>query len=280
MAFFLVKASSVFGQSEKHTVRSANGTTIGYTIIGSGSVPIVFVHGALNSGEQWMQVATALSEHCTCYVMDRWGRGDSDNHEDYSVKREAEDIIAVLKAAGPNAFLLGHSSGAIYALEAALEMAPAGLILYEPPIHGFIESRFVEDVWPRIQIAAKEKRLKDVLTIFLKDEAEVSDEELAFLQSTPLWDHMLSLTPHSVREWAELVQKKPTTSRYQEIGAPTLLLTGSRNTNHPSFATQALNKMWPKARVVTLNGQAHTANLSAPKMVAKEISNFIHERNR
>ncbi len=45
--------------------------------------------------------------------------------------------------------------------------------------------------------------------------------------------------PHSVREWAELVQNKPTVNRYQDITGPTLLLSGTEAENHPSFATKA-----------------------------------------
>jgi pimeloyl-ACP methyl ester carboxylesterase len=275
----LIIQQTVSGQAGYHTVRSADGTTIGYTKVGSGAVPIVLVHGALNSGEQWMQVARALADHCTCYVMDRWGRGGSGSHEDYSVKSEAEDIIAVLEAAGQGAFLMGHSSGAIYALEAALRIPVEGLILYEPPIHA-IYGRFAKEIWDSIRIAAKEERFKDALSIFLTKEAEVSDQELAFLQSIPLWNHMLSLTPHFVREWAELLQDKPTVSRYQKIKVPTLLLTGSETINNPSFATQTLDEMWPQARVTKLEGQGHGANLAAPEMVAKEITSFLLETNR
>jgi pimeloyl-ACP methyl ester carboxylesterase len=272
----LIIQQSVSGQAGYHTVHSADGTAISYTKVGSGPVPIVLVHGALNSGEQWMQVAKALAEHCTCYVMDRWGRGGSGSHEDYSIKSEAEDIIAVLEAAGQDAFLLGHSSGAIYALEAALRTPVAGLILYEPPIHAF-HGRFAKEIWESIQVAAKEERYKDALSIFLTKEAGVSDQELAFLQSIPSWNHMLNLTPQSVREWAELIRDKPNVGRYQEIKVSTLLLTGSKTINYPSFATQALYEMWPKARVTKLEGQGHGANLAAPEMVAKEITNFIFE---
>lgn len=275
----LIIQQAVSGQAGYHTVRSADGTTIGYTKVGSGPVPIVLVHGALNSGEQWMQVARALAEHCTCYVMDRWGRGGSGSHEDYSVKSEAEDIIAVLEAAGQGAFLLGHSSGAIYALEAAVRTPVAALILYEPPIHAF-HGRFAKEIWDSIQIAAKEERFKDALSIFLTKEGGVSDQELAFLQSIPLWDHMLNLTPPSIREWAALIQDKPTVSRYRKIKVPALLLTGSKTINHPSFAIQTLKEMWPQARLIKLEGQGHGANLAAPEMVAKEITSFILETNR
>lgn len=271
----LINQQTVSGQTEYHTARSADGTAIGFTKIGSGSVPVVFVHGALNSGEHWMPVATAMSEHCTCYVMDRWGRGGSDNRTNYSLNHEAEDIIAVLEAAGTDAFLLGHSSGAIYVLEVALKTSPAGLILYEAPIHGFHG-----EIWDHIRIAAEEERFEDVVSIFLTGEAELSGEELVSLKTTPSWDQMVGLAPHSAREWAELVQNKPTVNRYQDIKVPTLLLTGTETENHPSFATQGLDDTLPNTRIVKLNGQGHTANLSAPEMVAKEITNFILETNR
>lgn len=275
----LINQQMVFGQTEYNTVHSADGTVIGFTKIGSGSVPLVIVHGALNSGEQWLPVAQALSDNCTCYVMDRWGRGGSGIHPDYSVNREAEDIAAVLEVAGPNAILLGHSSGAIYTLETALKFPPQKLILYEPPINGF-HGRFVQEIWDSIRLAAEEERYEDALTIFLTDEVEISNEQLAYIKSTPMWEKMLSLTPNSVQEWAELVRYKPTVKQYRDISVPTLLLTGSKDINHPSFATQDLDELWPpeQAQVRVLNGQGHIANLEAPEMVTKEIIDFILEK--
>lgn len=280
IAFFLAEASSVFGQAEKHTVQSADGTTIGFTKIGSGPVPVVIVHGALNTHEQWLPLATAMNEQFTCYVMDRWGRGWSDDRTDYSLKKEAEDIAAVLEEAGPDAFLLGHSSGAIYALEAALTSSLAGLVLYEPPILAFEKNRFFEKNRDPVRIAADEERWEDMVSIFLKDEARISEEELTFLQASPFWEPMVDLAPVTACEWVELEENKPTVNRYQNIKVPTLFLTGSENENHPSFATKALNERLPDARIVILNGHGHSAHLDDPKLVAKEITNFILEPNR
>jgi pimeloyl-ACP methyl ester carboxylesterase len=267
-------------QIEYRKVSSADGTTIGFTRVGSGPVPVVFVHGALNSGAQWMSVAEAMGEHFTCYVMDRWGRGGSGSHSSYSLANEAQDIVAVLEAAGPDAYLLGHSSGAIYVLEAALESPPAGLILYEPPINAFHGS-FIE-VLGRIQVASAEEDFEAALSIFLADEAGLSREELAFLESTPGsgWDQMLELTPHSVKEWAELARDKPTVDRYRGIAVPTLLLTGTETEASPSFATRALDDMFPESRIAKLNGQGHGANRDAPEMVAKEVASFVLETIR
>ena len=277
----LIHQQTVLGQTEYHTTRSADGTTIGFSKIGTGSVPVVFVHGALNSGDQWMSVAKAMGEQFTCFVMDRWGRGGSDSHTNYSLNSEAEDIVAVLKAAGPDAYLLGHSSGAIYALEAALKIRPAGLILYEPPIHAF-HGRFVEETLGRIQDASVKGQFEDALSIFLTDEGGLSREQVAYLQSTPGsgWDQMVKLTPLSVTEWTELAQDKPPINRYRDIAVPMLLLTGTQTENHPSFATRALHDLHPKSLIVKLDGQGHAANLAAPELVAKEVTNFILAKTR
>lgn len=258
---------------DRETVESRDGTRIGFRRVGSGPVPVVIVHGALNSGEQWVPVASELADACTCYVMDRWGRGLSDDRSDYSLEREVEDVEAVLQAAGSDAYLLGHSSGAIYALEVARRAPVAGLILYEPPLHGF-HGRFVP-ILDRIRAAVREERHEEALLIFLRDEAERSEEELTFLQTTPLWQHMASLTPHSLREWDELLRVRATVDRYRDVSVPTLLLTGSETEDHPSFATRELAEMWPEARVAGLDGQGHAGNLAAPALVAQEIGEFI-----
>lgn len=154
--------------------------------------------------------ATVLAGQCTCYVVDRWGRGASEHHTDYSFEREAEDIGAVLAVAGPEAHLLGHSSGAIYALEAARRSPPAGLILYEPPLHAGPE---FERILERMRRAAKEERLDDVVSIFLREEGRLPEEELSLMRETPLWERMVALAPQSVREWRELVEAAPTVDR-------------------------------------------------------------------
>lgn len=143
---------------ERQSVRSDDGTSIGYVKIGSGPVPLVIVHGVLNTADSWVSVATALAARCTCYVIDRRGRGRSGDSESYSFDREIEDIGAVLSAVGPEAYLLGHSSGAIYALEAARRYPLEGLILYEPPLHYDGFENVVDRIKARVEMRVSESR--------------------------------------------------------------------------------------------------------------------------
>lgn len=110
--------------------RSADGTSIGFARLGSGPA-VVFVHGSLSTGDDWRQVATAMAGQCTCFLMDRRGRGRSGDASDYAIDREYDDIKAVLDVAGPGTHLVGHSYGAIGALGAALGAPIGRLVLYE-----------------------------------------------------------------------------------------------------------------------------------------------------
>ena len=257
---------------ETHTVRSADSTRIGFAKIGSGPAPLVIVHGALNSAEQWLSVAQALAEHCTCYVMDRRGRGRSGDGTAYVFDREIEDIAAVLQVAGPDAFLLGHSSGAIYALEAARRQPIAGLVLYEPPLH--LQRQFKE-IFERIRPLMQQERFNDAVALFYWEEAGLPEEQLSALRSTPLWTQMVTLAPTAHREWEALLETGLTVERFGEISVPTLVLTGTVTEDHTSFVTRALRSTLPDARIELLDDQAHAAHRMAPGLVARKVTDFL-----
>jgi len=269
------ESAGTLSDTNQQTVRSADGTRIAYTKVGSGPVPLVMVHGGFSTSQQWMFVAEKLSElsdQFTCYVVDRWGRGGSEGRPEYSLEHDVNDIIAVLEEAGPDTYLLGHSGGAIISLEAAKRAQIAGLILYETPLH---LERFVEDIWDRFHSAAQGERYEEALTIFLAEEAEVPDDIIAEIQGTPHWDHLLEHTPHTAFEIEALVDARFEVDRYADISVPTLLLAGTETADHPSFATQALDDLVPNARTAWLDGEGHTANETSPEMVAQEIIEFV-----
>src|SRR5262245_57798877 len=102
--------------------RSKDGTTIAFDRTGQGPV-VVLVDGALCHRAFGPSAALAkeLAAHFTVVTYDRRGRGDSDAAAcgPDAVEREVEDLDAVVKAAGAPASVLGVSSGAALALEAA-----------------------------------------------------------------------------------------------------------------------------------------------------------------
>jgi pimeloyl-ACP methyl ester carboxylesterase len=67
-------------------------------------------------------------------LVDRRGRGESGDGSNYAIEREFDDVVAVVDPIGNGVDLLGHSFGAVWALEAGLRTSHLRkLILYEPP---------------------------------------------------------------------------------------------------------------------------------------------------
>jgi pimeloyl-ACP methyl ester carboxylesterase len=109
-------AASVFAGK----VLSKDGTVISFEKLGYGW-PVILVDGALcyRGMGRTGQLAELLAHHFAVYTYDRRGRGDSGDTAPYSMEREIEDIAALLREAGGEAFIWGMSSGAVLAMEAA-----------------------------------------------------------------------------------------------------------------------------------------------------------------
>lgn len=258
-----------------HRVRSSDGTQIGVHSVGSGR-PLVLVHGAWNWAEHWLGVADELADAYTCWVMDRRARASSGDGDGYSFDREIEDITAVLEAAGPDASLLGHSSGAIYTLETALRASVGNLLVYEPPLR-WAERGDPADLVGRIRALIDEGKLESAAELFFSEEGRLDDEGLTFLRTLPEWEPMVTLAPVCVREWDAILAADLSVDRYRELSTPTLVLAGSENLDHPSMATESLAATLPEVRTAVLDGQGHMANRTDPPLVASEVRAFLEE---
>jgi pimeloyl-ACP methyl ester carboxylesterase len=102
-------------------VTSKDGTSIGYRQLGSGP-GVILLHGGASASQSYSKLGTALSDTFTVYVSDRRGRGLSGPFgDDYGMAKEVEDAQAILKKTGAHN-VFGLSSGALIALQAALEL--------------------------------------------------------------------------------------------------------------------------------------------------------------
>lgn len=260
-------------QAVEATVRSKDGTSIGFVRIGTGP-SLVIVHGSITTGDAYLQFANILAKKFTCYVMDRRGRGRSEDAADYTIEREYEDVQALLKVAGSETHLFGHSFGAIIALGAALHSSIGRLILYEPPLP--IRGPFEGSMLKTYRTAVEENRLDDALVFGLEHFAGTPAEEIALIRSRPQWNKQTSLAPTWVREMEAIDNLGPSLERYKSLNMPVLLLTGTRSKDYPlKAASEALSTILPHASLEKLQGQGHTAHLTAPQMLADVVINFL-----
>ena len=167
---------------------SLDGTPIAYHRAGTGP-PLVLVQGTGAASPLAWPSFPALAGHFTLYAVDRRGRGESGDGDSYAVEREFEDVAAVVEAIGQPAHLLGHSFGGLCSLEAALRTRNVRrLILYEPagvPVPG--EPPVLRSLIDRLQAVLETGDGEEVLTVFYREVAGMTPDEIERLRSSPAW---------------------------------------------------------------------------------------------
>ncbi len=214
-----------------------------------------------------VQLAELLSKHFTVLNYDRRGRGDSSDTPPYAVEREAEDIEAVIDAAGGSAFVYGISSGAVLALEAAsrLPTKVKKLALYEPP---FIldDSRppLPKDYVAQLDAAIAADKRGDAVEIFMTKALGIPEEYLAPMRADPSWAETEAVA-HTIAYdgtiMGDTMSGKPLptarTKQWAKATMPTLVMDGGNSEAFFHTAAQALVDVLPNAQHQTLAGQDH-----------------------
>jgi pimeloyl-ACP methyl ester carboxylesterase len=254
-------------------VRSADGTAIAVTRRGSGPA-IVLVHGIAGDASRW-NVAERLGRHFTLYAMDRRGRGKSGDGPSYTLAREAEDIVAVLDAAGAageGAALLGHSFGGLLALMAA-NLAPVKRVLvYEPYVHAVPVPE-----WSPITrgFEALLDQPEVLLDRFVRMIVRMPDEDVARLRSGPTWAARVAAAHTIPREMGGVETHRFVVEGLVERKTPVRFLLGERSPDFLRDATARIHAMIPGSDVVELPGQGHIAMESAPELFEHEVTRFF-----
>jgi pimeloyl-ACP methyl ester carboxylesterase len=257
---------------------SQDGTSIACHRRGAGA-PLILVHGSgAANALAWRDVLPALEKRFSVYVVDRRGRGDSGDGPAYAIQREFEDLAAVVDSIGEPANLMGHSFGALCALEAArLTRNLRKLILYEPgiPLPGV--SIYPEGVIDRLQALLDAGDRESVLVTLYREVVGMPPHEIEQLRSGPAWPARLAAAHTLLREARAEAGYVFEAQRFKDLHTPTLLLLGGNSPQFLKAATETLNTALPNSRIAVLPGQQHTAMYTAPDLLADEIIRFVLE---
>jgi pimeloyl-ACP methyl ester carboxylesterase len=256
---------------------SKDGTSIASETSGWGP-PVVLVHGTAADHTRWAPVVPALAQGCTVYAIDRRGRGQSGDAAAYALEREFEDVATVVETVGVPVDLVGHSFGALCALEAVrLAANVRRLVLYEPPL------RLQAPLYPpglidRLQRLLDAGDREAVVLSFLREVVRVPDDQLAFLQTLPAWPARVAAAHTIIREMRAHESYAFQASRFREIRTPTLLLVGSDSPPVLRQATSAVHGTLASSRVRELAGQQHVAIDTATELFVGEVLGFLSAR--
>jgi pimeloyl-ACP methyl ester carboxylesterase len=266
-------APVVQGQ-ESHVVRvlSRDGTPIAVECAGSGPT-LVIAHGGIGDRTRWTPMFPFLSSHFTVCAMDRRGHGASGDSGDYSLRKEAEDIAAVVDSRSGTVYLLGHSYGALGALEATfLTKRISKLLLYEPPLQdgGDLE------IANRIEGLIQEGKREQAVTTFLREVVMVPPAELDAMRSRPGWRRLVDEIDSHPRQMRALAAYRFDAQRMRKLTIPTLLIRGSE-TRIPDVnrALRSLKATLPHWQEAVLQGQQHNAMDNGRELLADAITKFL-----
>jgi pimeloyl-ACP methyl ester carboxylesterase len=260
------------------TVRSKDATMIAFDRVGEGP-PLVMVDGALCSRAMGpgASLAPLLAEHFTVFTYDRRGRGDSRDTPSYAVEREIEDLQAVIDRAGGSAYVFGHSSGAVLALEAAARGGSISkLALYEPP---FIvdDSRppVPDDIVDQFNERLAAGRRGDAVKLFLQ-QVGAPGIVIALMRVTPMWSKLNAVAhtlPYDLSILRGVQRGEPLPAeRWTGVTIATMVVVGEKSPAWLQNSTQALAHVLPNARLSVAAGQTHRVK---PKLLAPQLTEFL-----
>lgn len=254
------------------SVISADGTNL--TAIDEGQGPVLLVvHPGGQGADMWDGVARLLAADFRVVRLRRRIYVDrAAVARSHSMATEAADILAVIRHLDCPVVLVGHSSGAVAALEAALRepSAPAGVIVYEPPM-------------PTRELVAGEAGLRARTALDAGDEVEAMRIHMRDIVGMPgaevdaMFDNPGTRAAFTWFAEAQIADDEAIDAlglgigRYVALPVPVTLIEGDLSPVHLRERLADLADMLPAAQVVTLAGQGHIAHLTAPDLLAAAI---------
>jgi len=244
-------------------VTSKDGTSIAFDRAGSGP-PLILVDGALcYRGFGPMQsLASHLSSHFTVFTYDRRGRGESANGRPYAVEREIEDLDALIREAGGEAYAYGASSGGGLALEAANRgSALRKIAVYEPPyVLDDSIAPVPEDYVARLNQLVAAGRRGDAVKMFMRT-VGTPGFFIAIMQVLPMWPKLKGVAHTLAYDFTLMGDgqrgKAFPPGRWASVRAPVLAMDGGKSPAWMRNSVRSLAQAVPNGRYRTLPGQTH-----------------------
>ena len=258
-------------------VRSPDGTPINAETYGEGSPALVVVPGALSTQGTWKAAAQLLSTGRTVLVLDRRGRGESGDAPAYTPEREVEDVLAFLRALGQPTDLIGHSSGALLAVQAA-QRAPAALrrlVLYEPPVYFAGSDGVPADLPERLDALLAAGDRAAALEMFLREGPRVPDQQLIEMRADPSWPARVAMAHTVAREASIQRGFDAAPAELRRVGVPTLMLMGGESPRRMRAGAEGIAARIPGCATHILRGQQHSGMRTNPVSFSEAVDGFL-----
>jgi 3-oxoadipate enol-lactonase len=254
------------------SIELASGNCLGVAQCGSGGVPIVFLHGVGSDKSVWAPQLDAFGRSRRAIAFDYPGYGDSSPAGDFASRDgfaaaiwQALDTLAVERA-----HLCGLSLGGVVAI-AMHEAAPhrcASLILAD----SFAVHPEGQAIFDRSIAASRNGTMRELAEA--RVDMLLAPGAAAHLREEVM-EAMSRIDPEGYRIGAEAVWLADQRERARRIGVPTLVLVGAEDRITPPELSEQLAALVPGARLQTVSGAGHLANLEQPERFNAAAAAFV-----
>ena len=258
-----------------------DGCTFAYRVQGTGA-PVVLIQGVGLHGDGWAPQVDVLSQAFACLSFDHRGMGASQPPDGaVTVERLAGDVLALMDAQGwASAHLVGHSLGALVALEVAAT-APSrarSLSLLCCVVRGRDATRVT---WPiaRVGMAAmfgnaRARRYAFLRLVLPPSALRGADLDALASSLAPRFGHDLAEQPDVVDAQLAALRRydaRPRIGQLPEV--PTLVVSAAHDPIAPPRFGRDLAGAIPGARFVCIPDAAHGVTIHR----AAEVNALLHE---
>jgi pimeloyl-ACP methyl ester carboxylesterase len=208
-------------------------------------------------------------------IRNRRGRGASADAAEYSIEMEFDDVEAVIDGIGGDVDVLGHSYGAVCALEATLRTPRVRrLVLYEPPLPVDIEI-YPPGLIDRLNHLLAAGDRDGVVATFLREVVRMPEAELDIVRADPSWEARVAAAHTIPRELRIADAYDPDFERFATVRVPTLLLLGGDSPPFLVDPTRRLNESISESKLTVMPGQQHVAMNTAPDLFLEHVLGFL-----
>lgn len=253
-------------------VVSRDGTTIAYEKAGDGP-PLVLLGGGFRDHKTFTAFVPELAPHCTTYVYDRRGRGESGDAPAYAIEREIEDIEALINEAGGQAAVFGGSTGAMLALEAAMAGAAiTKLALLEPPYRLAGAPRLPADFADNLRMLLAQDKRGEAADHFLAEMVGFPPAEIEEWHKSPMWPANEAMAHTLLYDTIIHGDGRLPVERLAKVEVPTLVIHSDSTSDWLRAAARETAAAMPNGRKISLPGVWHKV---PPAVLGAILAEFV-----
>jgi pimeloyl-ACP methyl ester carboxylesterase len=250
---------------------------IAYEQHGTGQ-PLLMLHGGMAPQEYWMPVLPQFEEYA-CLVPDRPGFGTClDDHEEVGpadvLNREVSYVHSLVEAIDGDPIVMGHSFGALTAIESGPHPDIEAVIAYEPAVLPE-DYREQADLAARMGTLMADDKRREAVKLYIEQVLHPDGIENldAWLEEWPPWPACVDLAEEVVRmnRAVELYDLPDTLS----VDAPVLVMSGTDGPQFLRESARAVHDALPHSRFVEFDGISHSGPSEAPGKISAEIKSFL-----